>query len=214
MKKVTDINDPRYVKAFSHPLRVRIMGVLERRTASPRQIADVLGVKIGVVAYHVRTLERLGLIELIDETRVRGAVEHHYRSRGRPRVTDEAWAQASPITKQAAVGSALQMIHEYANASAAAGGFDHGDAHLSRTSMRLDRAGREQLAAACTRLMEEAGRIGEESAARLKRNPHSEETFDAGLVLLMFEAVPLGTPRQDSEEAARGRRRARPRSTV
>ena len=41
----------------------------------------------GTVAYHVRTLLQLGLIELVDETRVRGAVEHHYRAVPRPTVT-------------------------------------------------------------------------------------------------------------------------------
>ena len=97
----------------------------------------------------MRTLHQLGLIELVDETRVRGAVEHHYRARARPKVSDEAWAQAPPIAKQAAVGSSLQMIDDYARASAAAGGFDHADAALIRLSMTLDAKGWQQLSS-CT----------------------------------------------------------------
>src|SRR3954447_16231535 len=126
---------------MSHPLRVRILAMLQERKASPVELAEWLGARLGTVAYHVRTLHELGLIELVDETRVRGAVAHHYRAKERPRVSNEAWDRAAPIAKQAAVGAALQTIDEYARASAAAGGFDRGDAHLSRLVMRLDAQG-------------------------------------------------------------------------
>ena len=76
-KRVQRIDDPRLVKAMSHPLRVRILAMLDERKASPNQLAGWLGASLGTVAYHVRTLEQLALIELVDETRVRGAVEHH-----------------------------------------------------------------------------------------------------------------------------------------
>src|SRR3954447_24782002 len=107
---------------MSHPLRVRILAMLDERTASPVELAGWLGSSLGTVAYHVRTLERLGLVELVHETRVRGAVEHHYRSCGRPHVTDEAWAAAPAIAKQAAVSASLQTIDAYARAARAAGG--------------------------------------------------------------------------------------------
>jgi len=92
MKAITSIDDPRYVKALSHPLRVRILALLEERTATPVKLAEVLSATLGTVSYHVRTLHQLGLIELVDETRHRGAVAHHYRAKARPKVTDEAWA--------------------------------------------------------------------------------------------------------------------------
>ena len=38
MKPITNIDDPRYVKALSHPLRVRILAMLQERTASPSQL--------------------------------------------------------------------------------------------------------------------------------------------------------------------------------
>ena len=94
MKPITNMDDPRYVKAMSHPLRVRILALLDERIASPVELAGWLDSSLGTVAYHVRTLERMGLIELVRETRVRGAVEHHYRSKERPRVSDHAWAAA------------------------------------------------------------------------------------------------------------------------
>src|SRR3954462_11748906 len=149
MKPITNIDDPRYVKAMSHPLRVRILAMLEERTASPVELAGWLGASLGTVAYHVRTLYRVGLIELVRETRVRGAVEHHYRSRERPRVSDEAWAAAPPIAKQAARPPPLQTIDPYPRAPSAAGGFGPGNAHLTRTALQLDARGWNELSRAC-----------------------------------------------------------------
>src|SRR5438477_543648 len=59
MKPITNIDDPRYVKAMSHPLRVRILAMLDERTASPVELAGWLRASLGTVAYHVRTLERI-----------------------------------------------------------------------------------------------------------------------------------------------------------
>src|SRR4051812_20383039 len=136
MHPITNIEDPRYVKAMSHPLRVRILALLDERTASPVELAGWLGATLGTTAYHVRTLERIGLIELVRETRVRGAVEHHYRAKPRPTVSDDAWAAAPPIAKQAAVSASLQTIDAYARAAGAAGGFDHGKSHPTPTPPR------------------------------------------------------------------------------
>ena len=86
---------------------------------------------------------------------MRGAIAHHYRARVRPRVSDEAWAAAAPIAKQAAVGATLQIVDDYARASAAAGGFDRREAHLTRTNMRLDAKGWQAAARACERLIAE-----------------------------------------------------------
>jgi DNA-binding transcriptional ArsR family regulator len=191
MKPVTSIDDPRYVKAMSHPLRVRILAILMERKASPVELAQVLEGTLGTVSYHVRTLHQLGLIELVGETRVRGAVEHHYKAKSRPEITNEAWENAPPIAKQAAVGSSLQMIDDYARASAAAGGFDHSDAALIRLSMTLDAKGWQQLAKACKRLYEQAQRIEADARGRLESGPDEDE-IDVGLVMMMFEAIALG----------------------
>src|SRR5829696_9284513 len=174
MKRIASVDDPRYVKAMSHPLRVRILAMLDERKASPNQLAGWLGASLGTVAYHVRTLEQLGLIELVDETRVRGAVEHHYRARARPNVTAEGWAQAPPIAKQAAVGSSLDVIAEYARASAASGGFDRDDAQLRRALVKLDARGFAQLSKAISKLLEQAGKIEASAAERIAKDPHAD----------------------------------------
>ena len=45
-KPIEDIDDARTVRALAHPLRVRIMGLLERRTMSPKELSGALGVPL------------------------------------------------------------------------------------------------------------------------------------------------------------------------
>jgi DNA-binding transcriptional ArsR family regulator len=206
MKPITNIDDSRYVKAMSHPLRVRILALLDERTASPVELAGWLDATLGTVAYHVRTLERMGLIELVRETRVRGAVEHHYRSTERPRVSDEAWGAAPPIAKQAAVASSLQTIGAYARAASAAGGFDHANSHLTRTSLHLDARGWSELSRACMRLLAQADRIEDAARERIQRNPETGETAEVALVMMLFEATRLSGVDDDGHAAAQRRR--------
>ena len=208
MKPVTNISDPRYVKALSHPLRVRILALLQERTASPRELAEWLDATLGTVSYHVRTLHDFGLIELVKTTQVRGAIAHHYKAKMRPRVDDEAWASAAPIVKQAAVGAALQTVDDYARASAAAGGFDRAEAHLSRTNVRLDAKGWQQAARACEKLLADLGRIEESAAKRLAKDPRADGTSDAAVVLLLFDAIRLSQP----EPEVPARRNAKPKA--
>ncbi len=208
MTSITSIDDPRYVKAMSHPLRVRILAMLDERKASPNQLAGWLGASLGTVAYHVRTLLQLGLIELVDETRVRGAVEHHYRAVRRPTVTADAWAQASPIAKQAAVGSSLDVIAEYARLSAAAGGFDRSDAQLRRALLRLDGKGFAQLSKACDKLLERVEKIEADAAKRI--GSRSEDVIETGLGVLLFEAARLSGEQTAGAGTGPGRTRRRP----
>ncbi len=187
---IRSIDDPRYVKAMSHPLRVRILAMLDERKASPNQLANWLKASLGTVAYHVRTLEELTLIELVDETRVRGAVEHHYRAKPRPTITAQQWAEAPPIAKQAAIASSLQVINTYAQIAAGGGGFDHEDSQLRRALLKLDEKGFAQLSKACDKLLEQAEKIEAASAERVAKNPDTA-TKETGLSVMMFEAFRL-----------------------
>lgn len=203
MKKITQLDDPRYVKALSHPLRVRILAILEERTASPVQLAEQLGASLGVVSYHVRTLERLGLIKLVRTNPVRGAVEHHYRANPRPTISDEGWAAAAPVAKQAFLSSFLQQVSAYTNAAAASGGFDRADAHFTRTVARLDAKGWSQLAKACEQLLGKIDSIEADAKKRIAKDPHADGIVDAGLVVMLFEAARLAAPEPKRQRARR-----------
>jgi DNA-binding transcriptional ArsR family regulator len=186
MKDITDIDDPRLVKAFAHPLRIRILGIFENQTASPSEIAEQLGVPLGNVSYHVRILADYGLIKLVRRTPRRGAIEHHYEAVGRLRITDGAWNQAPEIVKEALLRSTLGQVSDFVNAAAVAGGFDREDSHLSRSPLVLDEKGFKALAKECLKLYDRARQIEQESAKRLKQSNHEGEV-KSGMVIMLFE---------------------------
>ncbi len=67
-----------------HPTRARILYAMSDGQAwSPHRLQEELGETLGAIAYHVRLLAADERIKLARETRVRGAVEHHYKLVGR-----------------------------------------------------------------------------------------------------------------------------------
>ena len=104
-------------------------------------------------------------------------------------MSDEAWAAAPAIAKQAAVSASLETIDAYAKAASEAGGFDDGDAHLTRASMHLDARGFEDVSQACLRILAQLDRIEEAATERIALNPHTGETKDVALVMMLFEAA-------------------------
>jgi DNA-binding transcriptional ArsR family regulator len=216
MKPYSDINDPRLIKALAHPLRVRILSILETRDmASPNEMADELGVSLGVMSYHVRRLHALGFLELVKRTPRRGAIEHHYRAKARPRVTDEGWAETPSIVKRAMVGASLQQITGYINAAAGQGGFDRGDAHLSRTVLMLDEQGWKQLAVLMAQWMARVEQLEAESLDRIAESGDDADVVAkrTAAILMLFEAegVPEHDPARDvnADDQRLGRRSSR-----
>jgi DNA-binding transcriptional ArsR family regulator len=216
MKPYSDINDPRLIKALAHPLRVRILSILETRDlASPNEMADELGVSLGVMSYHVRRLHALGFLELVRRTPRRGAIEHHYRAKARPRVSDDTWAETPGIVKRAMIGATLQQINGYVNAAASGGGFDRAEAHLSRTALMLDDEGWRELAAEMVRWVEVIERIEAECQVRIEQTPGGESESAAkrtAAVMMLFESAGVpddGPATDDGSNGHLGRRSSR-----
>lgn len=206
-KPITNISDSRYAKALGHPLRVRILAMLEEERASPVMLAEQLGEPLGVVAYHVRTLKALGLIQLVGTRQRRGATEHYYKALEHPRITDQAWQELSVVSRQRLLSAMLQQIGEYATGSAAAGGFDRADAHITRTAMTLDEQGWTELAEATKGWLVEAAKIEAEAQTRIDEDDEVE-VFDAGLVVLFFEALPFSRRKRAARSQAVARSHA------
>jgi DNA-binding transcriptional ArsR family regulator len=211
-KPITNIDDPRYVKALAHPLRIRILAMLEEQPASPVQLAEHFpDTSLGAVAYHVRTLLNLGLLELVATRQRRGATEHVYRATEHPRFTDKSWEALGPVAKQRLLSAMLQQIGDYTRNAAASGGFDRADAHITRTAMKLDEKAWKELAAATKKWLAEVQRIEDAAKKRVERGADPHDTLDAGLVIMLFQALPFTAASYDEHGAGTGTRsRARP----
>ena len=188
-KGITHLTDASLVRALAHPLRAQVLGILEERRASPRELADELGAPLGTVSYHVRTLHQLKLIKLVKKTPRRGAIEHHYEAVGVAQVSDRVWASTPSIVKDAMVRSALGDVARSVNESAALGGFDRPDAHLTRTRLTLDERGWSELAEALMALDARAQEIEARSQQRLRQADHEGERRST-LVMMLFEGIP------------------------
>ncbi len=88
----------RLLKAFAHPLRMAILARLDEAVLSPKELASELGSSLPVVSYHVRELERAGMIELVRTAPRRGALQHWYRARPRAALGDGEVAGVSART--------------------------------------------------------------------------------------------------------------------
>jgi DNA-binding transcriptional ArsR family regulator len=202
-----DITDPKLVRAYAHPLRMQILGLLTDRTASPSEIAAELGTPLSNTSYHVRQLAALGLIELVSRTARRGAIEHHYTASVRPTITDDAWAKLPDIVKRAVVDGWLQQTISHVVTAAANGGFHRDDAHHSRTAGELDEKGWETVSHELARTLERVDAAFEESRKRIEADPETE-TVPATIVLMQCEGPTPQTVISDRKAKARARSKA------
>jgi DNA-binding transcriptional ArsR family regulator len=178
--------DPQLVKAISHPLRHRLLVLLNEREASPKELADELGEPIGRVSHHIRTLARLGAITLTRTRPRRGAVEHFYRARIRAWFTDDDWATLPLSTRRGIFDEYLQRINRDVVAAVAGGGFDHLQAHVSYTLVELDETGMARVAGILEDALERVLDVNAECAQRRAADEKASPTH-AEVAILLFE---------------------------
>jgi DNA-binding transcriptional ArsR family regulator len=206
--EIENIDDAAYFRALAHPLRMRILTMLDERPGTPALLAAALGASVNVVAYHVRRLHELGLAELVEVRRGRGGLEHVYVAGRHPTFSDAAWEALEPGARSRVLVPILRQLYQYVTRSAVAGGFDRRDAHFTRTPLRLDGDGWHALAAATKEWLRAVAAIERDVAER-----GSGESLDAGLVILLFEAKPFSdgpaSTRAGARPGAPPRRRGR-----
>ncbi len=152
----------------AHPTRARSFLILAERTASPAEIAKQIGKDVGHVGYHVRKLQQLDLIELVDERPVRGAVEHFYRAIERPYVSEEEFAGQSIAEREVFTRAVLQLhVADIARAMDEHTFDSRSNRAVLRTPMLVDEAGFEELAALHDEMYDRTLDIQAKSAERM-----------------------------------------------
>jgi DNA-binding transcriptional ArsR family regulator len=182
--------DPRLVRALAHPLRVRILDILTERVASPNALADELDVGLTHVAYHTRTLQRCGCLDMVDTAQKRGATEHFYKASPGSFVGDPDWRRV-PLPVRGGVSTAsLRTFVEKAGRALKAGTIDAREDTVFRWNpLLLDQRGWDEV----TAILREAGdRIlaaQKRSRARLARARAGGEPISAVFALANFETA-------------------------
>ncbi len=82
MQDVFYIQEVEQATALLKPARLELLKRLEVARTCP-ELAVMLGDSAQKIYYHVKALEKAGLVEKVDERRVRGIVEGYYRAKAR-----------------------------------------------------------------------------------------------------------------------------------
>lgn len=182
---------PDFVTAINHPIRVKLLATLATREASPSELAKEFGEELGVVNYHARKLESLGMVEVVRERPVRGSTEHFYKSTTRPWWTTEEWSKVDTKLKSVTTAWILDRMIEDAATALNGGTFDNRDErHLSRTPVVLDQQGWMKVSAI---LDETLDAMLQESAQATERMADSgEEPIPVMIGMFSFEMPPNG----------------------
>lgn len=127
----------------THPLRRRIWyAMAEQRPISPRELADELGDPVNDVAYHVRVLRDMGVIELAGTRPVRGATQHFYRTVRRPYLDNKEVAELDAEETTASATNILRIEFADAAASLEAGKLvERPEHYVFRMPVNLDEEG-------------------------------------------------------------------------
>lgn len=180
------------VKALNHPVRVKALTILTERIASPKEISEQIEAPLSNVAYHVRVLEELGLIEIMEEESVRGSVAHFYKAVERPLIDNPDWERLDPKVRSAFSGYVIETLMSDAAKSLAAGIFDRRkDRHLSRTPLLLDEKGWRRIAQIQTKALDDI--LKEQAASAARMNGSREEGIHIVAGMACFEVIPVST---------------------
>ena len=137
-----DAVDFKLIKAFGHPLRTRILSVLNEKVSSPSDLAVELESTTGHTAYHVKILKEIGFVELVKTAQRRGATEHYYRATRRALIPPDAWERLPAPAQQNIATDTFQLIIDDASAAVEANAYSNRpDSHASWTPMTLDEDG-------------------------------------------------------------------------
>jgi DNA-binding transcriptional ArsR family regulator len=207
VRQTTATIDQRLIKALAHPLRMRLLILLNQKIASPSELSEELGEPLGNVSYHVRVLSDLGCLELVRTTPRRGAVEHHYRARLRPWFRQRDWARLPTSARSSISDAVLAQVWEDTAAALESGSFDgRPDRHISRTTLLLDEAGWEEVRELLNETLDRVLDIQAEAAARLEGDDEADATIGSRVVLMHYEAA------QPGDKRPRRRRRRTPKT--
>jgi DNA-binding transcriptional ArsR family regulator len=185
-----DLVDPRIAKALSHPMRARILMILNERVASPNEIAEAIDERLPNVSYHVRALLDLGTIELVDTAQRRGAIEHYYRAVVRPFFSDKDWKRLPRSGRQAISDSILKILWDDLSESIKAGTFEaRADRHLTHKRLVLDDQGWDEVTKLLNGVLSQVDKIEADSRARVKKSDDGA-AIETTFALMHFESPP------------------------
>lgn len=112
MKERYEIETIEQLRAIADTLRIRIIDLLEKQPMTVTQIGERLGMAPAKVHYHVRELERVGLLELVETREKGGILEKYYQPIAHMISADKALLSAPKDIAQDSLRRLLEQISD------------------------------------------------------------------------------------------------------
>jgi hypothetical protein len=198
-------------EAVRHPLRVRILEVLNEQDMAPVDFvnggyADFFWghrPEVSHVAYHFRELAEHGCLEEVAWRKARGSVATTYRGVARAAFIGKDWTELSDQEKRTISKTVAQGLIARIDGALMAETFNsRDDRQISWFAMQVDEQGWKEATEVLADAFYTVSRIHEDAAARLKESEASGMTATAGI--LIFES-PEPTPPAEIRKAERQR---------
>lgn len=99
------------LRAIADALRIRIVETLQEHPMTVTQLGDALGEAPAKIHYHVRELEKVGLLKLVETREKSGILEKYYQPIARDfSVSNNLFLQATPDESLAAIGAWFDQL--------------------------------------------------------------------------------------------------------
>lgn len=185
---------------LKHPLRVRILEVVNEEDKSPIQFVNEglvppeAGYKsakhaLSHVAYHFRELLEAGCVEVVDTHQRRGATEHVYRGTARAYFTDEEFARLTLDERRALSRVSFQGLIARFDGALRADTIDtRPDRHLTWIAMEVDEEGWSEMMTCLADCFGQVEQIRHDATKRLEESGEIPVPMTYGMV--GFESPP------------------------
>lgn len=182
-----DLIDQRLIRALGHPLRVRIVDLLTEEVLSPNELTRFVDASLSHVSYHVRVLERNDAIELVDQKKRRGAIEHFFRATAESFLGSPKWRRVPKVFLGSIAGASLQSFIDKSIKALAAGKLDGAGSAFVWMPIVVDEKGTEEIAGLRDSTTDEMLAIQARSQRRLARSRSTGVQYIVGVA--GFEAA-------------------------
>jgi DNA-binding transcriptional ArsR family regulator len=178
--------DQDLAQVISNDNTVKALGYLVEREGSPKEVGETLGISTSLAGHHIKKLEALRLVELIEERDVGGTIQHVYRAVIRPMISTEEWGKLSIAQRQRYSLWIVRILLADASRAFNTGTFDaHPNRHLSRIPMVVDAEGLDEVAEIQNRALREI--IHAETRSTERRAQSGDPGMNLVTAMMCFE---------------------------
>jgi hypothetical protein len=182
---------------LSHPLRVRILEVVNEHPISPvgfinagfAPAIDDRQRALSLVSYHFRALEKAGCVTIVDTVPRRGATEHIYGGCSRVFFSDEEFAKLPLAQRRQLSKTSFQGLVARTDTAIRTGTFDaRTDRYLTWRAMEVDERGWAEIQDRVDRCFKEVEQLRKDAEDRVAVS--GDKVVPITTALLCFESPP------------------------